>query len=378
MSWRMNHSQSGHFAGMAEVEMRDGNVARAMDLYRQAAVAELDAIDELDHTKIRTLSVSVVSAAALLFKANEFKHSQVLAHKWLGEDILLPFAIEQLQEILQKIWSEESLRQAKINFAPGEVLVSVSGGQVIYGGAPLELIQRKVDEVRNIFYRTIEFLMQVPFRRNGLPDILIQEQCQPWLFHAPAGSYQFAVRVQKPQQLMLPGFGDVAPQVAEVTHKFLEIVGAAATDPQDELTSIIPDEDYRKAFLRLTRNLAPAPDGHSFSQISIRPADNLTAKPITFVPNSRENINLALKPKKVQRTARENREDQLTGVLRALDLNKDWIEITIGGERENIKIYDAQEAIDDVIGPMVNHRVIVDVTINPSGKHFFQDIQRVE
>jgi acyl carrier protein phosphodiesterase len=49
----------------------------------------------------------------------------------------------------------------------------------------------------------------------------------------------------------------------------------------------------------------------------------------------------------------------LTGILRGLQLDKDWIEVSINGE--NIKIYDAKEEIDDVIGRMVNRRIVVEV-----------------
>ncbi len=372
MSWLMHHSQSEKLASEAEMEVRKGNFSAALVLYRQSAEAELKAIDDLDQAKVRTLSVTVVSAASLFFKSGDFAQSQIVAHRWLGQGVLLPFAVEQLHQLLQKIWSEEALRKASINFTRGEVFVSVSGGEVVYGGAPLDLIHRKVDEVRNIFYRTIEFLLQVPLRTKGGPSLELQQQCRPWLFHAPAGSYQFAVRVQRPQQLQLPEFSDALPQIEEVTDKFLEIVGAAASDPLGEMVEVVPDEGYRQTFLKLTRNLAPAPDGSAFSQLEIRAASGLDQKPINFHSSSRQSLTQAITPQVVKASRASQSPERLVGVLRGLHLDKDWIEILVSGEPQ--RITGVKEVIDDVIGPMVNQRVIVDAIVS-NGKYQFRDIQ---
>jgi hypothetical protein len=39
---------------------------------------------------------------------------------------------------------------------PGQVFFSVKGGDVVTGGAPLDLIVEKVQTIQPIFYRTIE------------------------------------------------------------------------------------------------------------------------------------------------------------------------------------------------------------------------------
>ena len=58
---------------------------------------------------------------------------------------------------------ERTVRErAGIEFAPGQVLISVKGGDVIEGGAPLDLIVEKVQTVQSLFYRTAEFLVELP------------------------------------------------------------------------------------------------------------------------------------------------------------------------------------------------------------------------
>ena len=85
-----------------------------------------------------------------------------------------------------------------------------------------------------------------------------QDYFRPWLFQAPPGSYQFAVRLESPKQMELGIIPGPFSTSAEVTGKFLEIVSSTAADPEGALSQIVPDSGYRNAFLKLTRNLAPA------------------------------------------------------------------------------------------------------------------------
>jgi hypothetical protein len=66
------------------------------------------------------------------------------------------------------------------------------------------------------------------------------------------------------------------------------------------------------------------------------------------------------------------------GVLRALHLDRDWLEVQNPDTGETTRIEQAGDAIDDVIGPMVNHRVVVDVAVHPDGRRTFRDIQSEE
>jgi hypothetical protein len=258
----------------------------------------------------------------------------------------------------------------------GEVLVSVRGGEVVTGAAPLHLILRKVDEVRSYFYRTIEMLLNFPFRRHGSPSSDIQEQFRPWLLQTKPGSYQFAVRVQKPAQMSL--FPDSTPAVEEVTRMFLKIVEDTAKETHEDLKTTVPNPEYREAFLKLSRNLAPT--GKSFNTLEIKSATEMEAYPIVFSPTSRQDINKTLrKTKRPSAEKTELKEEQLIGVLRALHLDQDWLEISFPGtSRESIRIYKTGDVIDDLVGPMVNHRVIVDIALGPDGKRLFRDIQSEE
>lgn len=379
MSWLTYHRRSEELATSAQVAITSHEFKQAEQLYIDAAKAEMNAYASLEPTKSRTLGITAVSAASLLFKGRDFARAQSFIHKCLATQNMPPFAVEQLQSLLQTIWSEESRDRSGIEFIRGEVLVSIRGGEVVYGGAPLDLILNKVEEVGKLFYRTIEMLMGRDFRRRGAPSLEVQEQCKPWLFQAPAGSYQFAVRVQKPKQLSL--FPNGLPEVEEITQKFLDIVEAGSQGDQEQLAVIIPDEQYidapkyRDAFLRLTRNLAPSPSNNSFQQLEIKSSDNVDSTPLVLVQSSREAINRAIKKEKLAKEALSDEYESISlrGVLRGLQLDKDWIEVSVDGS-SSVKIYETGDVIDDVVGPMVNRRVIVDV-LQSEERYLYRDIQ---
>jgi hypothetical protein len=169
---------------------------------------------------------------------------------------------------------------------PGDVLVSVKGGEVVHGGAPLELIVRKVEGIQAVLFRTVEMLLSRPFRKRGGPPTDIQSMFRPWLFQAPPGSYQFAVRMQEPAQGQL--FGGDLPKVERVTATFFSVLRAAARDPDAELAAIVPDLQYRGAFLSLSRNLAPT--GKMFERLEMREASAQSEPLVTFATDTRQEL----------------------------------------------------------------------------------------
>jgi hypothetical protein len=200
------------------------------------------------------------------------------------------------------------------------------------------------------------------------------------LLQAPPGSYQFAVRVRRPQnheQLSLDGMPDINLRVEEITKKFLEIVRSAVQDPDGELVEIVPQKDYRESFLKLTGQLSPPASGKSFDQLEIKSSSDIEPQPVFLNRDTHEMIKQVLtKREDSDRDNDEIRRIQIRGTLRGVQLDKDWIEVSTDGE--NKRIYDARAEIDDVIGPMVNRQVVVDVTERPEierKRYSFQYIQ---
>lgn len=366
MSWAELHAESERLAIEAQVALRARNTGQAIDLYRQAAEIERQALEQIDVSKVRTRGITAVSAVALWFKAGEYKHAEQLAHLMLADSHIPDFAREDIRNLVQAIWTESSKQKAGVTFVPGQVMVSVKGGEVVTGGAPLDLIVDKIQTIQSMFYRTIEFVNGVSHRRVGRPTKELQEACRPWLFQSAPGSYQFSVAIQKPTQSDFFK-EDIEPE--RIAQHFLEIVSASSGENTVELERLVPDETYRTTFLKLARNLAPT--GKTFDRIELRASGE--APPVALGVEARSNINQQLRKKTALPTKAEEVSEELRGTLRALHLDKDWLDIVVAGVP--IHINGLQDAVDDVIGPMVNRSVIVRVVRGKPNKFKFVDIE---
>jgi hypothetical protein len=192
---------------------------------------------------------------------------------------------------------------------------------------------------------------------------------RPWLFQAPAGSYQFAVRMQEPEQREL--WESNRPKVEQVTKTFMGILRASATDPDVELSRLVPDQGYRRAFLDLSRSLAPT--GKAFDRIEIRDASSPAEPVVTFGVESRQELNTAIRQTKMPVTDKVEEIETIIGILRGLHLDQDWLVIRPTDSIEQVRIDGAGEVLDDVIGPMVNQRVKV-TAVRRGPKHIYRDI----
>lgn len=369
MSWAIHHSQSEQVASEAEAAAINGDKDRAAELYRLSAEAEEQALDNLDPNKARTLGITAVSAASLWYKANEFRQAERVACRWIALGLLPEFATEQLQNILQRIWNERFFRESGIEFIQGEITISLAGGEVSTGAAPLVLVHRKANEVCSFLYRTVEMILNRPFRKRGNLDADILENFRPWLLQVPPGSYQFAVRLRKPTQLSL--FPENIPEIEAVTQKFMQIVRTATQESLEELEQTVADSDYRNGFLKMSRNLAPT--GKVFNRLELKSTTDPDTLPIVLFPESRQELNKILRLEREKEDV-ETREEQIVGVLRALHLDSDWLEV-VPDDKLPIRIHQTGDVIDDIVGPMVNQRVIVNVGINQSGRYTYRDIE---
>lgn len=351
MSWAQWHQTSERLASEAEVLYRRNDIDAARLLYAQAADAEHKALQSLEPSKVRTRAITAVSVVSLWFKAAKFAESEQLAYTLLGAGDLPDFAVHELRTLVQAIWTEGSKQTAGVTFLPGQVFVAVKGGEVITGGAPLDLIVNKVQTIQAMFYRTIEEAQAMPLRIRGGPVREVQEACRPWLFQAPPGSYQFSVAIQEPAQR---DFFKDRLDPNRIAERFLAILRATTSDDPRNLEAIVPDEGYRGTFLKLARNLAPT--GKTFDTLEVRSATD--SSPVELSPESRRSIVSTLRSKeKLSPPAPEQTEITFNGILRAVDLNRDWLDISVDGVPQHV--LGLKDTLDDVIGPMVNKRVIV-------------------
>jgi len=68
----------------------------------------------------------------------------------------------------------------------------------------------------------------------------------------------------------------------------------------------------------------------------------------------------------------------IEGVLRGVHLDQDWLEVaTQDPALDHVRIEDAGDALDDVVGPMVNRSVVV-TAVRRGQKFLYRDIELEE
>ena len=263
MAWLDHHKDSEQLAAEAEVFARDGDWDEARHLYAKAADAEQRALDSLDGDKWRTYGITAVSAVSLYYKSARWDDARFLAHHCLGVRHLPDFASRQLEDLLVSI----QLGKDDVGIGNGRILVSIKGGEIRRGGAPMDLVLGKAQRVRSLLYRTVEYVRELPHRREAEPGVEIRNLYSPWLFQTAPGSYQFAVALQEVRQLELfrsagddvVRHGDVSPEL--VVSRLLEILKACVKSPDLGLPEVVSDSSYRSTFLKLTRDLNQSQGG---------------------------------------------------------------------------------------------------------------------
>jgi hypothetical protein len=365
MSWAELHQRSEHLAAEAQAAART-SPELAQQLYIEAATLEVEALASISPAKQRTLGITAISAVALWFKARRFADAKQLAYRVLATNTLPQFAVEQLQSLLQAVWSEEVRHSAGFKFSEGAFLFSVSGGQSLIGGAPLDLVMSKVEGIQSLFFRTVEYLQNLPHRKRGPAPSDVQGVCRPWLFQAAAGSYQFAIAIEDIAQR--PLFGPEVPSIEEIKGTFIALLRDSTEDPTTALAQRVPDKEYRGTFLKLTRALAPT--GKDFSVLTVR-RNWMDSDPITLDADSRRTITEVIHKQFTKPKASGETEGVLSGILRAVHLDQDWLEVTVDGNHE--RVFGVGETVDDHVGPLMNRRVVVQI-VTQNGRHLFRDI----
>ena len=363
MTWLEQHRLSERYASDAEVAKRSGEHAQAQELYAIAAHHEEASLGTIASDKPRTYGIVAVSAVALRYKAAEFAEAKMLAYKCLASQRLPEFASRQIEDMLQSIMRG----LAGVYMEEAQMLVSLKGGAILYGGAPLGLIVEKSQKMRSLIYRTTEYLKNVPHRRRGEPSKELRDcpAYRPWIFQAEPGSYQFTVSVQKNSQLRFTLFDENDLHPDQIVDQLSHILEACSQSPAEGLSLVVPEDDYRISFLKLARDLTPTSGGTEFMQLDIQTAS--VPRAISLNKNTRYAINEAIRAN--SQLASDEEEVDVSGILRALHLDNDWIRV-VQHDGQEIRINRAGEEVDDRIGPMVNQPVIVRVAKSGTSLRF--------
>ena len=371
MTWQAHHDRSAHLAGRAEIAKHRGDRDAAMALYRQAAVAEVESLSEIDPSDSFLVGITAVSAAALHFKGGEERSAEKIAHRYLAEDGLPESSLQRLDELLERIRAQKQWREARLDRS-ATLRFTLDGGETMHGGVPADVLEAPRRAAVALVTRAIEFGLSITYRSAGKASSDILRQFRPWILQAPAGSYQFDVAVQPPAQRELMPLHEASAE--SVVQSSAEILAAASQSPDAILPEIVPDADYRRAFLKIAKDLTP--DDHGFRQLEVRTPSH--DSPIVLRSTSREIITDAIKRLDADAdSGSEQREDlEISGILRNVHLDSEWIEVRVDAAKHRITGFN--EDLATRAGSFLNQNVILSVQRDQAGKLHFREINAAD
>ena len=361
MSWSEEHRQSELHAWEADRLFNTGEAEGAAREYRLAAEAEERALRLVEVSKRRTFGITAVSAAALYRLAHLPAEAERLAHWSLATGLAPEFYRGELCDLLAAIWEEQRRAElAESTDAPAQLDFSLSGDAVAWGSAPASAVHERVHSATLFLHRVIERCLDAPYRTAGALPLALRQAFPLRIVQLPAGSYRFGLAIEQPLQAML--FEPPAATAHDVVETALRILSLCSAEPASHVEEIDADPQYRRTFLRLVMRLAPA--GSGLSQLSVQ--DGRGTQQITLSRSTRGAIHAVLGSGGSPAEG-EGDEPEIRGVLRAVSLEHDWLEV-VDEQGASTKVYGVDESVDDQIGPFVNRRVVVYVSTPSDGQ----------
>ncbi len=356
-----DHDQAQEISSAAARLLADGRRADAWAKFSAAADLELRALRHVAPEKRRTWGILAVSAAALLYKARRYDEAENAIYGFLTEREIQPETRRRLRELLEVIWDEQALPPG-FEYSGDEFLVTLRGGEVGAGTAPLDLVIEKNAEFRGLTTRAIEWQARRPFRRTGPADALVADRVQARATQPVAGSYRFLIRLVAPTQAVL--FPDLPTVdihgVADSVFAFVRHAVTGGHSSAEELKRLVPDEQYRSTMLKLVRNIVPT--GRHVGEVEIArvtkvsPDAEAVRSSVLLTKSSRAPLSEMIRATSPHR--REEHFETIKGTLRAVHLDQDWL-VVVQEDGRSVRCEGAGSNVDDVLGPLVNRRVIV-------------------
>jgi hypothetical protein len=346
------HTTAQELSARAAALLAEGRAQEAQRLFAEAAKHEATALASVPPEKTRTRSVLSVSVASLLHKGGLLDEAERAIFYYLASADLDGWADTQLRELLQVVTDELLLLTTLSRRYSGEsITVSLRGGEIGVGTGPLNLILEKATGIRSLLYRMAEWVGQFPLRRHGPPPKELLDLVQARATEPVAGSYRLEIKFTEPIQPDLFQHTRVPP--AELSERLFNFLECLTTGTPERLEDLVPQPDYRKALLQLTRNIVPG--GRRVREIGIYRKKDDHLQSVYLTDALPEKIRDAI-PSYPEISTEEPKSYR--GVLRALHLDRNWLTLTLE-DGTHITCDTVPEMLDDVVGPMVNRHVLV-------------------
>src|SRR6266542_1610721 len=178
-----SYRESQKLINEAEALVRAGEEGKARPLFARAAQAEWEFVHDLSQEKVRSRAIFGFSAADYYLRAGQLDEAEKVAAFLLEQASLEPYSHEVVRRFLGRVWDERMLRISHLQIEGSYFSVLLRDGEVGYGLAPFDVIERAMRLGWGYLNRFAAFLVDIDWTRK-LPIDAIQERYRA--FVAPA------------------------------------------------------------------------------------------------------------------------------------------------------------------------------------------------
>ena len=346
------HNEAMDLAYYALKARRRGNVDVAQDLFAKALKLEQAALDVMGDVGEPVYSTTYRSAATLALDCNDYRLAEQLASKALAGDPP-SYLVWQLREVVEQATLRDHLRLDGVELAEDELQMSLAGGKIGHGLAPIDEFLPRADGMDKLFRKVWDYVnLQAQSEKESSE---VPRHTSPQVLISPlrAGSVAVTLKVGSARLSGSPKVGGDAGLIEET----LDVIETVATSDVEELATAYPDGAYRRNFVQLVRRIAP--DGDKVRQVGFTAVSAGKARTFPLTKTKTQLSELS------QRSAPATREETITGRLLFVDGMKSGNQsiqiVQADGTKRRVKVPAGK--MDSIVRPLWGKRVTALYTV---------------
>jgi hypothetical protein len=366
------HEQAIDLAEEAFAAQRKSDAESAKNLFLRALELEVRAASTFPATAESepTRSILYRSAAALAYHAKEYDRAEQLIA--FGLSGFPPIEIkEELRALQDDVNFRHHIAIKNAELPDNQMQIMLWGDATGHGVIPVDILLTRVNQIKTIFYRTVERLLKFQYRTSGPPSQSVTNKYSLYLNAFSSGSFGVSFSIGEPvEQLELP-FGTTSIPPKNIVDEVITCYQLLENGDLDALKNRIPDNNYYQNFIGISKQIAP--DGNDIKVFSIASND----KSVTIRKNRKDMPSLTVRRRHTNES-RDNDRVRLEGFLKVAD------NLKTDGRTGRVQIIDKEKRtytirvpvsqMQDVVQPYFDKYVII------TGRRrrksiFFEDIE---
>lgn len=378
------HNEAINLAEEAFRAKRKGDVETATDLFVQALDLEKKAFSSFPASEDSepTRSILIRSAASMAFHAREYDQAEQLVSIGLSG-----FPPSEIRSELKALHDDINFRQhiilKKLDLADNEMQMTLWGNATGYGVILADLLIKRINQFKTIFYRTAERLSNLPYRTSGGTGKPITDFYSLYLKGFTAGSFgvSFSIGERSEQLSLFPDYDQKKVEIESVINEVLSCFELLEKDEIDDLKERFSDEDYMENFISIARQMAP--DGKDIKGLGLISKSKGKQRTVGLSRIRKE----IPTPEKILSSSDDDSEPEkervvLSGILKHADSLKiegkyGFVKLRNEDQKKTYSVLVPLTQMQDVVQPYFEEKVVI-TCYRVGKKIYFDDIDNSE